>query len=167
MMINEQEVLRAAGRAAIATFLRSHSLFELIRTSGKVVVFEINIPIQLAFYALLEHESLAAPLWDSSRREFVGLMTITDFVDILRHYHDQHGRTGAAIEVLASRSIAQVLNDKHAGVLFKHATEAHKRLTGTHQPLGATTQVIENGSLIAVDAHGTFSKLLLYDFFLV
>lgn len=121
----------------------------------QVVVFEINIPIQLAFYALLEHESLAAPLWDSSRREFVGLMTITDFVDILRHYHDQHGRTGAAIEVLASRSIAQVLNDKHAGVLFKHATEAHKRLTGTHQPLGATTQVIENGSLIAVDAHGS------------
>ena len=69
---------------------------------------------------------MAAPLWDSSRREFVGLMTITDFVDILRHYHDQHGRTGAAIEVLASRSIAEVLNDKKAGTLLKHATEALK-----------------------------------------
>ena len=45
-------------------------------------------------------------------------MTITDFVDILLHYHDQHGRTGAAIEVLASRSIAQVLSDPVAGTLF-------------------------------------------------
>jgi hypothetical protein len=28
----------------------------------------------------------AAPLWDSSQRKFVGLMTVTDFIDILRHY---------------------------------------------------------------------------------
>lgn len=28
----------------------------------------------------------AAPLWDSRERRFVGLMTVTDFIDILRHY---------------------------------------------------------------------------------
>lgn len=94
----------------------------------QVVVFETNVPIQLAFYALLEHESSAAPLWDSSRREFVGLMTITDFVDILLHHHDQHGRTGAAIEVLASRSIAQVLSDATAGKHFTHVSEARRGL---------------------------------------
>lgn len=125
-MLNEQEVLKSAGRDAIASFLQARSVFELVRSSGKVVVFETNIPIQLAFYALLEHESSAAPLWDSSRREFVGLMTITDFVDILLHYHDQHGRTGAAIEVLASLSIAQVLSNGTAGRHFKHVSEALK-----------------------------------------
>jgi CBS domain-containing protein len=142
-MINEREVLRSAGRDAITCFLRSRSVFELIRTSGKVVVFETNIPIQLAFYALLEHESAAAPLWDSASREFVGLMTITDFVDVLRYYHDEHGRTGAAIEVLASRSISQIMSDADAGVHFKHAMEA---LSDSH------------GSLVAVDANSS-----LYD----
>tara|TARA_B100000482_G_C12581723_1_gene288136 strand:- start:293 stop:1219 length:927 start_codon:yes stop_codon:yes gene_type:complete len=105
------------------------------------VVFETNIPIQLAFYALLEHESAAAPLWDSASREFVGLMTITDFVDVLRYYHDEHGRTGAAIEVLASRSISQIMSDADAGVHFKHAMEA---LSDSH------------GSLVAVDANSTY-----------
>lgn len=154
-MINEGEVLKVAGRDAITSFLRSRSVFELVRTSGKVVVFETNIPIQLAFYALLEHESAAAPLWDSSRREFIGLMTITDFVDILRHYHDEHGKTGAAIEVLASRSIAQVLEDANAGVHFKHAKEARSDGLGPLLSCGATG---DYGGLIAVDADGS-----LYD----
>mmetsp|Transcript_32902 Transcript_32902/g.99240 ORF Transcript_32902/g.99240 Transcript_32902/m.99240 type:complete len:336 (+) Transcript_32902:3525-4532(+) len=150
-MLNEQEVLRAAGRSAIASFLQSRSVFELIRTSGKVIVFEMNIPIQLAFYALLEHDSVAAPLWDSVQREFVGLMTITDFVDILRHYHDEYGRTGAAIEVLASRSIAQVMNDADAGKRFKHAAEAQiHKVCSDH--------VKSYGRLVAVDANGS-----LYD----
>lgn len=156
-MINEHEVLKSAGRDAIASFLRSRSVFELVRTSGKVVVFETNIPIQLAFYALLEHESAAAPLWDSTRREFVGLMTITDFVDILRHYHDEHGRTGAAIEVLASRSIAQVLNDGDAGAHFRHATEALDR-SDMSPPSIAQSQMRGYGGLVTVDANGS-----LYD----
>lgn len=29
----------------------------------------------------------AAPLWDSARHEFVGMLTITDFINILRHYY--------------------------------------------------------------------------------
>jgi|Transcript_22778 5'-AMP-activated protein kinase regulatory gamma subunit len=155
-MINEREVLKAAGRSAITTFLHSQIAFELVRISGKVVVFETNIPIQLAFYALLEHESSAAPLWDSSRREFVGLMTITDFVDILLHYHDQHGRTGAAIEVLASRSIAQVLSDPVAGTLFKHATEMFAQPSPLQPP--SHDHAVDYGGLIAVDANGS-----LYD----
>jgi CBS domain-containing protein len=121
------------------------------------LVFETNIPIQLAFYALLEHESAAAPLWDSTRREFVGLMTITDFVDILRHYHDEHGRTGAAIEVLASRSIAQVLNDADVGTHFKHATEAFDQ-SMQQQPSLLQGQIGNYSGLIAVDANGS-----LYD----
>lgn len=144
-------MLRAAGRNAIASFLQSRSVFELVRTSGKVIVFETNIPIQLAFYALLEHESTAAPLWDSVRREFVGLMTITDFVDILRHYHDEYGRTGAAIEVLASRSIAQVMNDADAVKHFKHAAEAKSHKV-------RCDHVKSYGQLVAVDANSS-----LYD----
>ena len=52
---NEREVVRSAGRQAIASFLESHNCFSVLRASGKVVVFDVNIPIQLAFYALVEH----------------------------------------------------------------------------------------------------------------
>ena len=127
---------------------------------AQVIVFDTNIPIQLAFYALLEHgtslsvaagmgggfllttveffpplvlaltsylaphppDSLkhrrprpsfsapdlsAAPLWDSASRQFVGLMSVTDFIDILRHYH----RRGIAMDELSARTIADVMSD--------------------------------------------------------
>jgi hypothetical protein len=57
-LANEQEVVRKAGRQAISSFLDSHNCFSVLRASGKVVVFDTRIPIQLAFYALVEHGTL-------------------------------------------------------------------------------------------------------------
>eukprot|EP00978_Attheya_sp_CCMP212_P003725 scaffold7912_cov49-Attheya_sp.AAC.3 len=54
-LLHEREVVRSAGRAAISSFLDSHECFSVLRNSGKVVVFDTRIPIQLAFYALVEH----------------------------------------------------------------------------------------------------------------
>ena len=54
-VINAKEVVRQAGRERINEFLRSHSCYDLLKSSGKVVVFDSSIPIQLAFYALVEH----------------------------------------------------------------------------------------------------------------
>jgi len=104
---NEREVIRSAGRQAISTFLDAHTCFTVLRASGKVVVFDTRIPIQLAFYALVEHDMQVAPLWDPALCQFVGLLTVTDFIDILRHYR----ANGLDVATLATRSIAEILND--------------------------------------------------------
>ena len=52
---NELTVVRRAGREAVRAFLESHNCFAVLKTSAKVVVFDTRIPIQLAFYALVEH----------------------------------------------------------------------------------------------------------------
>lgn len=52
---NEREVIQEAGRQAIASFLEEQTCFSILRPSSKVVVFDTRIPIQLAFYALVEH----------------------------------------------------------------------------------------------------------------
>ena len=49
----------------------------------------------------------AAPLWDSSSRQFVGLLSVTDFIDILRHYH----RRGIPMDELSARTIGEVMSD--------------------------------------------------------
>lgn len=54
-LLHECEVVRKTGRDAISTFLDSHNCFSVLRSSGKCVVFDTRIPIQLAFYALVEH----------------------------------------------------------------------------------------------------------------
>lgn len=50
---------------------------------------------------------LAAPLWDPVKCQFVGLLTVTDFIDILRHYK----ASGKDVSALATRSIAEILQD--------------------------------------------------------
>mmetsp|Transcript_31365 Transcript_31365/g.47418 ORF Transcript_31365/g.47418 Transcript_31365/m.47418 type:complete len:333 (+) Transcript_31365:197-1195(+) len=104
---NERDVIRSAGRQAISAFLDAHTCFSVIRASGKVVVFDTRIPIQLAFYALVEHDMQAAPLWDPALCQFVGLLTVTDFIDILRHYR----ANGLDVSTLGTRPIAETLND--------------------------------------------------------
>lgn len=52
---NEREVIQSAGRYAIASFLEDQTCFSVLRPSSKVVVFDTRTPVQLAFYALVEH----------------------------------------------------------------------------------------------------------------
>jgi 5'-AMP-activated protein kinase regulatory gamma subunit len=39
--------------------------------------------VRKAFFALVYNGVRAAPLWDSAKQEFVGMLTITDFIHIL------------------------------------------------------------------------------------
>lgn len=56
---------------------------------------------------------VAAPLWDPSTCQFVGLLTVTDFIDILRHYK----KTQADPSTLGVRSIGEVLSDDSINTL--------------------------------------------------
>jgi CBS domain-containing protein len=68
----------------------------------QVLVFDMGVPVRLAFFALVEHESVAAPLWDSSRGSFAGMITVTDFIQMMLQYH----RAGDAAEALSGNTLA-------------------------------------------------------------
>uniref|UniRef100_A0A7S0WNV7 CBS domain-containing protein n=1 Tax=Pyramimonas obovata TaxID=1411642 RepID=A0A7S0WNV7_9CHLO len=70
-------------RARISEFLHRHTAYELIPESGKVVVLDTSLPVQQAFHALFEQGLPSAPLWDSERQEFVGIISSSDFMNIL------------------------------------------------------------------------------------
>lgn len=50
----------------------------------------------------------AAPIWDASICQFIGLLKVTDFIDILRHYRV----TNSNVASLATRSIAEMFEDE-------------------------------------------------------
>lgn len=98
-------------------FFKFHKCYDLIPTSAKLVVFDTHLLVKKAFFALVyngkycllfvpitrdsrpvargavldDDETFsgvrAAPLWDSSRQQFVGMLTITDFIKILQMYY--------------------------------------------------------------------------------
>jgi hypothetical protein len=68
-------------------FFRFHKCYDLIPTSAKLVVFDTQLLVKKAFFALVYNGVRAAPLWDSTQQKFVGMLTITDFIRILQMYY--------------------------------------------------------------------------------
>ncbi|KAL6909349.1 hypothetical protein ACP4OV_001630 [Aristida adscensionis] len=78
-------------RCRVSEYLNLHTGYDLLPDSGKVIALDINLPVKQSFHIL--HEQLGipvAPLWDSFRGQFVGLLSPLDFILILREL-ETHG----------------------------------------------------------------------------
>eukprot|EP01029_Cantina_marsupialis_P025325 TRINITY_DN66934_c0_g1_i1.p1 TRINITY_DN66934_c0_g1~~TRINITY_DN66934_c0_g1_i1.p1 ORF type:complete len:317 (+),score=69.23 TRINITY_DN66934_c0_g1_i1:150-1100(+) len=78
------------GKSVIAEFLHECKCEELVPESGRVIVFNTDISLKLAFFALAEHDVKSAPLWDSTTQAFSGLLTVSDLIEILRYCHQKN-----------------------------------------------------------------------------
>ncbi|XP_053564047.1 5'-AMP-activated protein kinase subunit gamma-1 [Bombina bombina] len=68
-------------------FMKNHKCYDIIPISSKLVVFDTSLQVKKAFFALVSNGVRAAPLWDSKKQSFVGMLTITDFINILHRYY--------------------------------------------------------------------------------
>uniref|UniRef100_A0A6P7FFN2 Uncharacterized protein LOC114327576 isoform X1 n=1 Tax=Diabrotica virgifera virgifera TaxID=50390 RepID=A0A6P7FFN2_DIAVI len=93
-------------------FFKFHKCYDLIPTSAKLVVFDTQLLVKKAFFALVYNGVRAAPLWDSSKQEFVGMLTITDFIKILRMYYKSPDVAMDELEEHKLDTWRRVLKDK-------------------------------------------------------
>uniref|UniRef100_A0A8D0D126 Protein kinase AMP-activated non-catalytic subunit gamma 2 n=1 Tax=Sander lucioperca TaxID=283035 RepID=A0A8D0D126_SANLU len=75
-------------------FMKCHKCYDIIPTSSKLVVFDTTLQVKKAFFALVANGVRAAPLWESKTQIFVGMLTITDFINILTRYYKSPMKTG-------------------------------------------------------------------------
>uniref|UniRef100_A0A671Z209 Protein kinase, AMP-activated, gamma 3b non-catalytic subunit n=1 Tax=Sparus aurata TaxID=8175 RepID=A0A671Z209_SPAAU len=68
-------------------FMKNHCCYDAIPTSSKLVIFDTTLQVKKAFFALVANGVRAAPLWDNKLKCFVGMLTITDFINILHRYY--------------------------------------------------------------------------------
>ncbi|KAI4301783.1 hypothetical protein L6164_035030 [Bauhinia variegata] len=71
-------------RNRISIFLSTHTAYELLPKSGKVVCLDITLPVKEAFHVLYEEGVPTVPLWDSCKSQIVGVLSAMDFILILR-----------------------------------------------------------------------------------
>ncbi|KAK7022876.1 5'-AMP-activated protein kinase subunit gamma-2 [Halocaridina rubra] len=79
-------------------FFKFHHTYDLIPLSAKLVVFDTRLQAKKAFFALVYNGVRAAPLWDSVRQCFVGMLTITDFIRILQNFYKSPNRKMEELE---------------------------------------------------------------------
>lgn len=68
-------------------FLKMHSCYDVIPTSTKLVILDTQLNVKKAFYALTNNNIRAAPLWDTYKQNFIGMLTISDFIKVLLKFH--------------------------------------------------------------------------------
>ncbi|XP_076159369.1 5'-AMP-activated protein kinase subunit gamma-1 isoform X1 [Alosa pseudoharengus] len=68
-------------------FMKKHCCYDAMPTSCKLVIFDTTLQVKKAFFALVANGLRAAPLWDNKLQRFVGMLTITDFINILHRYY--------------------------------------------------------------------------------
>ncbi|XP_043765956.1 5'-AMP-activated protein kinase subunit gamma-3 isoform X11 [Cervus elaphus] len=79
--------LRKPGAQIYMHFMQEHTCYDAMATSSKLVIFDTMLQIKKAFFALVANGVRAAPLWDSKKQSFVGMLTITDFILVLHRYY--------------------------------------------------------------------------------
>lgn len=93
-------------------FFKFHKCYDLIPTSAKLVVFDTQLLVKKAFFALVYNGVRAAPLWDSHSQSYVGMLTITDFIKILRMYYKSPSVTMEELEEHKLATWRDVLQEK-------------------------------------------------------
>ncbi|KAK3883525.1 hypothetical protein Pcinc_012159 [Petrolisthes cinctipes] len=93
-------------------FFKFHRTYDLIPISAKLVVFDTRLQVKKAFFALVYNGVRAAPLWDSSRQRFVGMLTITDFIRILQNFYNSPNRKMEELEEHRLETWRTVLHDE-------------------------------------------------------
>ncbi|XP_014464483.1 5'-AMP-activated protein kinase subunit gamma-2 isoform X3 [Alligator mississippiensis] len=83
----DEEALEESESDIYVRFMRSHKCYDIVPTSSKLVVFDTTLQVKKAFFALVANGVRAAPLWESKKQSFVGMLTITDFINILHRYY--------------------------------------------------------------------------------
>jgi 5'-AMP-activated protein kinase regulatory gamma subunit len=102
-LLAEEE--RIKNRRAFAEFLKSHACYDIMPASVKIVVLDTKLAIQSAFQALVENGIKAAPLWDSTNHEYNGMITVSDFIDILLKFSKDSTKMNNIIHELANYQI--------------------------------------------------------------
>ncbi|XP_042238251.1 uncharacterized protein LOC121876850 isoform X5 [Homarus americanus] len=93
-------------------FFEFHHTYDLIPISAKLVVFDTRLQVKKAFFALVYNGVRAAPVWDSGRQQFVGMLTITDFIRILQNFYNSPNRKMEELEDHRLETWRTVLEDE-------------------------------------------------------
>ncbi|CAF1251717.1 unnamed protein product, partial [Adineta ricciae] len=117
-------------------FMKTHTCYDIMPKSSKLVIFDTQLAVKKAFYALVYNGVRAAPLWDTKRQKFTGMLTITDFILILEKYYKEPNTKIEELEEHRIETWREVLREYEKPLLCIKPTdslfEAVRILTENH-----------------------------------
>ncbi|KAK6350178.1 AMP-activated serine/threonine-protein kinase regulatory subunit [Orbilia brochopaga] len=75
-----------AGLSAIRDFLRLRTSYDVLPVSFRLIVLDTTLLVKQSLAILIQNGIVSAPLWDSKQSKFAGLLTSTDFINVIQYY---------------------------------------------------------------------------------
>ncbi|KAF9106903.1 AMP-activated serine/threonine-protein kinase regulatory subunit, partial [Mortierella sp. AM989] len=89
------------------SFLKQHSAYDVLPVSYRQIVLDTTLLVKKALSVLIQYNIVSAPLWDSTKRKFAGMLTATDFINLIQFYYS-HSSYTAAIREMDQFQISQL-----------------------------------------------------------
>ncbi|PNH47590.1 hypothetical protein VD0004_g795 [Verticillium dahliae] len=74
------------GLRAIREFLKVRTSYDVLPLSFRLIVLDNDLLIKKSLNILIQNSIVSAPLWDSHSSTFAGLLTATDFINVIQYY---------------------------------------------------------------------------------
>lgn len=74
------------GLRGIREFLKVRTSYDVLPLSFRLIILDIDLLIKKSLNILIQNGIVSAPLWDSRNSTFAGLLTSTDFINVIQYY---------------------------------------------------------------------------------
>ncbi|EER30975.1 nuclear protein SNF4 [Candida tropicalis MYA-3404] len=74
------------GIKAIRLFLQSKTSYDVLPVSYRLIVLDTSLLVKKSLTILLQNNIVSAPLWNNQTSKFAGLLTSSDFINVIQYY---------------------------------------------------------------------------------
>ncbi|KAI8976735.1 hypothetical protein BDB01DRAFT_802378 [Pilobolus umbonatus] len=74
-------------QSLMCSFLKEHTAYDVLPISYRLIVFDTRLLVKKALNALVQNGIVSAPLWCSETQKFAGMLTVTDFINLIQYYY--------------------------------------------------------------------------------
>lgn len=72
---------------SIRQFIRSKTCYDVLPVSFRMIVLDTDLLVKKSLTILTQNNIVSAPLWNSKTCTFAGLLTVSDFINVIQYYH--------------------------------------------------------------------------------
>ncbi|KAL5612903.1 hypothetical protein BROUX41_004020 [Berkeleyomyces rouxiae] len=83
---SEAEYLQLLGLRTIRRFLKVRTSYDVLPMSFRLIVLDNNLLIKKSLNILIQNAIVSAPLWNAETSTFAGLLTATDYINVIQYY---------------------------------------------------------------------------------
>ncbi|CAK1361567.1 5'-AMP-activated protein kinase subunit gamma [Cercospora beticola] len=84
--MHPQDREQIEGLRAVRAFLKVRTSYDVLPLSYRLIIFDTSLLVKKSLNILTQCAIVSAPLWDSKTSAFAGMLTVSDYINVVQYY---------------------------------------------------------------------------------